>query len=265
MKKLKLAATVLASLSAITPISNAATIAAQYTFDGNAIDSSGNGYNGVIIGATSTTDRFGSPGKALSFDGIDDVVGASTPTLVLADNFTFSVWFQANAPHTIYTQKPGNGPDYYHNYVIFPKQGGTSSGIGLSAGTNGVSLMEHGNDFIGTTLVYQSNIGSGWINATVTVANNGAPLLYINGAYVATGLESGRSKVLAPLGVGVGEGVGGHDWGHFNGKIDDITVYSSTLSASEVANLYAAQSIPEPSAIVLGALSAVGLAFRRKK
>ena len=38
MKKLKLAVTVLASLSASAPISNAATISAQYTFDGNAID-----------------------------------------------------------------------------------------------------------------------------------------------------------------------------------------------------------------------------------
>ena len=40
-----------------------------YPFSGNANDSSGNGYNGTVSGATLTTDRFGAANGAYSFDG----------------------------------------------------------------------------------------------------------------------------------------------------------------------------------------------------
>lgn len=36
-------------------------------FNGNANDISGNGNNGVIVGATLTSDRFGNPNSAYSF------------------------------------------------------------------------------------------------------------------------------------------------------------------------------------------------------
>jgi hypothetical protein len=44
-------------------------LVAYYPFNGNANDASGNGNNGVVNGATLTTDRFGDVGKAYSFDG----------------------------------------------------------------------------------------------------------------------------------------------------------------------------------------------------
>jgi hypothetical protein len=50
-------------------------LVAQYYFNGNANDTSGNGHNGTVYGATPTTDRFGNPNSAFHFDGIDDYVG----------------------------------------------------------------------------------------------------------------------------------------------------------------------------------------------
>ena len=49
-------------------------LSAHYSLDGTAIDSSGNGNHGGIVGATSTTDRFGYVGRAMSFDGINDYI-----------------------------------------------------------------------------------------------------------------------------------------------------------------------------------------------
>ena len=42
-------------------------------FDGDATDSSGNGNDGTVYGATLTTDRFGQTNEAYSFDGADDL------------------------------------------------------------------------------------------------------------------------------------------------------------------------------------------------
>jgi hypothetical protein len=44
-------------------------LVAGYEFNGNANDVSGNGNNGVVNGATLTTDRFGNVGSAYAFDG----------------------------------------------------------------------------------------------------------------------------------------------------------------------------------------------------
>ena len=42
---------------------------ANYPFNGNAEDISGNGNNGTVYGATLTTDRFGNPNSAYNFNG----------------------------------------------------------------------------------------------------------------------------------------------------------------------------------------------------
>ena len=47
-------------------------LVAEYLFDGNANDSSGNGYNGTVQGATLITDRFGRTNAAYSFNGISN-------------------------------------------------------------------------------------------------------------------------------------------------------------------------------------------------
>ena len=45
-----------------------------YQLNGNGDDSSGAGNDGVVIGAVSTSDRFGQSGQALAFDGVEDYV-----------------------------------------------------------------------------------------------------------------------------------------------------------------------------------------------
>ena len=45
-----------------------------WKFDGDATDSSGNGNDGTVNGATLTTDRHGQANEAYSFDGVDDYI-----------------------------------------------------------------------------------------------------------------------------------------------------------------------------------------------
>lgn len=70
-------------------------LAAYYPFNGNALDESGNFLHGIVHGASMSTDRFGNPNSAYSFDGVDDFIA-------LADEFDFaeksvSFHFKANS------------------------------------------------------------------------------------------------------------------------------------------------------------------------
>lgn len=47
---------------------------ANYTFSGNANDETGNGFNGIVHGASLTTDKLENENSAYNFDGIDDYI-----------------------------------------------------------------------------------------------------------------------------------------------------------------------------------------------
>ena len=76
------------------PVNNPITtgLIAAYEFSGNADDVSGNGNDGVVNGATPTTDRFGNANSAYSFDGVDDYIHSSTTFSPQASG-TISLWF----------------------------------------------------------------------------------------------------------------------------------------------------------------------------
>ena len=52
---------------------------AYYPFDGNVRDASGNGNDGINVGATLTENRFGQPSSAYYFDGSDDFIEGASP------------------------------------------------------------------------------------------------------------------------------------------------------------------------------------------
>lgn len=70
---------------------------AFYSFNGDAQDASGNDHNGIVHGATATTDRFGQPGKALHFYNAWIEV-PDTPTF-RPYNFTYAFWFNLDGDH----------------------------------------------------------------------------------------------------------------------------------------------------------------------
>ena len=58
-----------------------------WKFSGDATDSSGNGNDGTVNGATLTTDRHGQANRAYSFDGVNDYISMTIGTY---DEVTFS-------------------------------------------------------------------------------------------------------------------------------------------------------------------------------
>ncbi|MFW9930969.1 MAG: hypothetical protein ACFFD1_16390, partial [Candidatus Thorarchaeota archaeon] len=89
----------IAQLKSLQENSNlySAGLVAYYPFNGNAKDESGNGNDGVIIGASATKDRFGTRNSAYSFDGVDDYIEvADSRSLNFTNSFTISAWYLWN-------------------------------------------------------------------------------------------------------------------------------------------------------------------------
>ena len=91
-------------------------LVASYPFNGNANDTSGNGNNGTVNGATLTKDRFGNAGKAYSFNGTSDYISVS-PIAGLTANQTKCFWIKPNAlSSNMYLIDEGNNNNWVQLY-----------------------------------------------------------------------------------------------------------------------------------------------------
>ncbi len=182
----------------------------------------------------------GQTGYALGFDGVDDIiiVGANgRPT----DTFSFGGWFKTSSTHEIDPEATsGYGGVNNQRYAFDPQHGGESNaGAGLSIGTNGVAVYEHGSDYMPATAVYPTELGEDW-NHIMVVYNNKQPTIYLNGNSVRTGFISSREIVSAPIQFG------GMAYGYFEGLMDEVRIYNRALSAAEIKKLAARPNAYNP-------------------
>lgn len=189
------------------------------------IDLSENENNGTLLNGVGYNS---SNGGQLTFDGIDDyiIAGATNrPT----NTFSFGGWFKTSTLHEIDTESiVGTGGVSGEKYAFSPGNEGVNGGAGLSIGTNGISVYEHGNAYMPSTLVYSTAIGSGW-NYIVVNYHNKQPKLFINGILVKSGLTSPKETVYAPRQFGAYS-----PYGFFSGSISSIFVNNRVLSPDEI-------------------------------
>ncbi len=76
-------------------------LVAYYPFNGDAKDQSGNGNDGIVHGATLTSDRYGTPDAAYQFDGDSAYIEMARP-LPDSVSVSFSLWL--TAPSAGFTQ-----------------------------------------------------------------------------------------------------------------------------------------------------------------
>jgi hypothetical protein len=203
----------------------------SYKLEGDAIDSSTNGFNGTVNGATAAVDRFGEASKAMSF------IGGATISLPIdfttVQNFTMSVWLQRQQD--------------FHSYVVF--NDGWFKGFGLAwgwpDGKTGPGFFAGNGDwhFIDAPPLVVP-IGD-WIHVVATVSSSGTISQYINGVLVGTGNTMGGPIAWVPGNPTVlsfSATMYGNNSPTEVGRVDDLQFYDVALSASEVTNLYQAQA-----------------------
>ena len=226
-------------------------LVAHYPFEGKAKDESGYGKNGKIVGSVvPSVDRFGDSNKSYYFDGATGTIATADSALTkVENNFTLVTWIKASEEELLGPEST-SGTSYAHKYVVGGLHGGGDSGISIAAGTNGISVMEHGHQFLPVVLSYPAQLNSKWVQVVVTCSNNAAPVLYLDGKYVRSGLNSGRKKLLSVFAGDDYQGIGGGGYGRFKGNIDDIRIYNRALSAAEVSQLYSEES-GEPNMVLV--------------
>ena len=230
-------------------------LALYYPFNGNANDASGNGNNGTVQGATLTADRFGIANSAYSFNGTSSEI-LVPETVFGATNaaWTLSVWITTDGgPYSgdqqIYTKSCANG----------------QAGIGILDGQIEVGIKTASQAFYiaAAPLLTNSTMH------VVGVYQKGQSLsLYINGLMVTNTPVSNEDLFVSsfPLisSLGSYHYTGGpYEW--FRGTIDDFSVYTRALSASEVQQLYASESAPPPPSVPTNGLDRLLSVYRQRQ
>jgi hypothetical protein len=214
-------------------------LVAYYPFNGNANDESENNYNGIIDGATLTTDKFGAAPKALNFDGNDfvripNLYDASSQPLV---DVTYSLWFKPNQNY---------GAADFYSLIIRTTDGGFTDMIGkpdLSNVENNKfqfymfdNVTNVGLITKATTINFTANQ---WVHVVATRAN-GTIKIYVNAAKEGETAYTNSQYFYPDLYLG------GHStfnrW-YFNGALDDFRIYNRGLSEAEIQAIYNAEKL----------------------
>ena len=216
-------------------------LAAWYPFNGNANDESGNGNNGAVNGATLTTDRFGNPDAAYSYDGNDwiQVPHHSSIDFDNTDSFSVSVWINRDD----YTDQGQSVLEKWYStqFGPYPYQ--------IRTGWLGTSFSFSSGSFDGSGGQTVSTDGgvANVDNHIVLVYNNGNRKLYVDGIEVDDTTSSiGSFNNNDNLYIGRRGNVGNR---YYHGVIDDIGIWGRAITPCEIGQLYASQ-VANPTATV---------------
>lgn len=210
--------------AAQAPAADRSNLVLELLFDGDARDTSGGGHHGEVFGAVPTDDRFGRPNAAYAFDGKNDYILVGPPPALMEDAFTLSVW--ARYDDATFSR-------YWSNAVITQDDGGGKRRVFQLSQLGPLPtwhIMGRGRDPLITRPVGTSV----WRHLAVTHDGN-VHRLYMDGVL--------HDQVEAPFPphpqepVNVGRKGSGEPDFYFKGAIDDVRIYTETLSPEAILAL----------------------------
>ena len=192
-----------------------------WPFCGNANDASGNGNNGLVNGATLTTDRFGNVSSAYGFDGNDLIQVSNWDEVIGNTPFSVNFWVKAQ-PYSGWILAFGtsqNGQGFScGNWHWGANQFGAQIWLYNFISATQTNLPDFGWNLI--TLTYESN--------TLKTYKNGVLVHTQNVNYVSTNISSGV--------LNFGKQLDFNEF--FTGDLDDIGFWNRALTVSEIQALY---------------------------
>lgn len=197
-------------------------LVAYYPFNGNAVDASGNGHDGTSSGAALTPDRFGVTSRAYLLNGSGAHVAVPhSAAFNFSNKLSITAWFRAD------------GGGLYQPRIVTK----TSFDLGLYDTSANPRVFIN---LVGVGFMVGPSITAGRYYFASATYDGTQISLYLNGIRVAQTNKTGN-LVSNSLNVGIGRNLEtGTDW--FKGTIDDVRLYSRSLSSEEVAQLYAIES-----------------------
>lgn len=198
-------------------------------------DSSGNGHNGAIAGASWT---IGNDGSGLSFDGVDDEV--SIPVLN-SEEVSFSAWFYKNANNPLRYSFIFDGIRTHSNSQLnegfalkFLKRNPNVVGFAVvTQNSNGRRKLRTASYDLGNSVGSWYHVAGTYDKAT------GEQKLYVNGQLVRM-VRHPAGNGIVPLtsypGMKIGNSLSKK--GCFNGVIDGVCISTRALTEQEVLDIY---------------------------
>jgi len=234
MKKLVFIYSLLFSLSSFAQLPSyvpTSGLVAFWPFSGNANDLSGNSQNGTVNGATLTTDRFGIPNKAYSFNSANSntISVPNSASLRIINSISISGWFLTNATNCPAAILGMGGPSGTSGYNLL-----ATSFCPSNVPSFGRQNIQTSNIFaVNLSQSYNNNVWT-FICATYDGTNQ---RIYINGVLVASGISTFSLPTMTePLFIGKES----NDQPRlFTGKLDDIGIWNRALTQTEITSLFA--------------------------
>ncbi|MCE5339533.1 MAG: PEP-CTERM sorting domain-containing protein [Planctomycetaceae bacterium] len=211
----------------------AASALHHYTFDGSAVIDLVGAANGTLLNGASV-----SLGK-LNLDGVNDYVQFSQHIIPTTGNFSVAFFAQELSPKTTWTEIISQG---------------YSGGPGFYVGTDPSHNFRIGDNLTSTGVPFPSD---GLVHH-YAVTKGVDTRLYVDGSLIKTFGSIGMTTGGSDTRLGCQFSYHGE---YFNGNIDDLYIFSGTLTAGEIAALAV---IPEPATIAILALGMLFTAAKKK-
>ena len=203
-----------------------------WPFNGDARDESGNGNDGVVNGATLSNDRFGTPNKAFSFDGLSNYIHILNSDILNFTKGTINIWISSSQT-------------YFMNLIeknIYTDGSNENWAMGINQnGFGDISFYTKHNSNCTPGIGWQTNIvnlnlqTSSWHMITGVINSNSTELFY-DGILVNT--------FITPTLMDICNGdiqIARHwanDPRYYLGKLDDIGIWNRALTQQEIATLF---------------------------
>lgn len=203
----------------------------NYTSGSTWNDSSGEGHNGTINGATYNSGN----GGYFDFDGTNDYINIGDTGVIPSgtNSFTYSVWIYIDIIS-------GSWGGSRRAASLFSGDTNGRAECGLFRNTNTTGAPEtlrftrHGGSNTGSCVVNVSMNQSQWYNVTLVRDGASSQVVYQDGVQIGTG---NLSNSFSSNTMRIGGAVNSSTYeGWLDGRLGSVLMYSSALSASEVKN-----------------------------
>ena len=203
---------------------------AHYPFNDSAVDITGHGHDGTLIGPVPATDRFSQDSTAFDFDGVDDYIEISDhPDLVFGDSaFSIVAWIYPEA----WTGNSGL------NCIISKAnadEGAWVFRVVNSSQTGYVAKLNFEGVWPSQRFFANSEVTLNEWHMVALTRNGDNFIFYLDG--VADGSFTYSKTFISTFPVRI-SGQGDVTNERFNGRIDDVFIYGKELGTQEISDLY---------------------------
>ena len=206
-------------------------------------DGTSNNNDGTLTNGASI---FSGPDRALSFDGIDDVVTIANNTNMNAAQGTWAVWVKTDGSWGVNNEASGTGGKGFAAVMGRASTGISENGVNLLLSTSG-NVVLNSKDATGVAAEVSSTTSvtdGNWhyIAVSYDQANGGAQKVYVDGVLEATGASS-RAWTFAGQDLTIGKSIDTY-WEEFEGELANVQIYNKHLTDAEIAENY--RDVPAP-------------------